>query len=100
MSESFQYPLKPYNTFGFNVFAQQLNIIQSTDELTEMFHEQKINETSKVLGGGSNILFTHDFEGQLLKNEIKGITVISESENTIDISFGGGENWHETVLYS
>ncbi len=99
MSESFQYPLKPYNTFGFNVFAQQLNIIQSTDELTEMFHDQKINETSKVLGGGSNILFTHDFEGQLLKNEIKGITVISESENTIDISFGGGENWHETVLY-
>ncbi len=99
MSESFQYPLKPYNTFGFTVFAQQLIIIQSTDELTEMFHDHKINESSKVLGGGSNILFTHDFEGQLLKNEIKGITIILESENTIDISFGGGENWHETVLY-
>lgn len=99
MSESFQYPLKSFNTFGFNVFAKQLIAIQNVAELTELFHAQKINDTSRVLGGGSNILFTHDFEGQLLKNEIKGRTTISETNETIDIAFGGGENWHETVIY-
>ena len=99
MSDSFQYPLKPFNTFGFNVYAKQLNVIQSTEELTEMFHNSKISETAKVLGGGSNILFTHDFEGQLLKNEIKGRNIISETLETIDIAFGGGENWHETVIF-
>lgn len=99
MSESFQYPLKSFNTFGFNVFAKQLIAIQNVAELTELFHSQKINDTSRVLGGGSNILFTHDFEGQLLKNEIKGRTTISETNETIDIAFGGGENWHETVIY-
>lgn len=99
MSESSQYPLKSFNTFGFNVFAKQLIAIQNVAELTELFHAQKINDTSRVLGGGSNILFTHDFEGQLLKNEIKGRTTISETNETIDIAFGGGENWHETVIY-
>lgn len=99
MSESFQYPLKSFNTFGFNVFAKQLIAIQNVAELTELFHAQKINDTSRVLGGGSNILFTHDFEGQLLKNEIKGRTTISETNETIDIAFGGGENWHKTVIY-
>ena len=99
MSERFQYPLKPYNTFGFNVFAKQINIIFHPNELNDLYLAQKINETSRVLGGGSNILFTQDFEGQLLKNEIKGRNIISETKETIDIAFGGGENWHESVIF-
>jgi UDP-N-acetylmuramate dehydrogenase len=35
----------------------------------------------------------------ILKNEIKGKEIISETENEIFVKFGAGENWHETVLY-
>lgn len=100
MSDYFQYSLKAYNTFGFDVAAKQFIVIQHAQELTDLFQQEKLNSSTRVLGGGSNILFTKDFEGQLLKNEIKGITTIVETDDYIDISFGGGENWHESVLYA
>ena len=52
-----------------------------------------------ILGGGSNILFTQDFDGIVLLNSIKGISVVDENENEIILEVGAGENWHEFVLY-
>jgi UDP-N-acetylmuramate dehydrogenase len=52
-----------------------------------------------VLGGGSNILFTQDFDGLVLKNEIKGIKCIDEDDKTVYVEVGAGENWHQFVLY-
>jgi UDP-N-acetylmuramate dehydrogenase len=53
-----------------------------------------------VLGGGSNILFTHDRNGWVLKNEIPGIEKINEDENHVYVAVGAGENWHKLVLHS
>lgn len=45
------------------------------------------------------MLFTKDFDGAVLKNEIKGIAVSAETDDTIDLTVGAGEVWHDFVLY-
>ena len=58
------------------------------------------NEKKLVLGGGSNLLFSKDFDGLILKNNILGIKKISETKESIDIEVGAGENWHDFVIWS
>jgi UDP-N-acetylmuramate dehydrogenase len=53
-----------------------------------------------VLGGGSNVLFTQDFDGVVLKNEIKGYEIIDEDEEQLLVKVGAGENWHHFVLWT
>ncbi|MGB0934132.1 MAG: UDP-N-acetylmuramate dehydrogenase [Lishizhenia sp.] len=89
--------LKQHTTFGINSLAKTLIIFDSVEDLTEL---KSIFDTPfMVLGGGSNILFTKDFEGSILKNEIKGISSVYEDEETIHLRVGAGTNWHEFVLY-
>jgi UDP-N-acetylmuramate dehydrogenase len=52
-----------------------------------------------ILGGGSNILFTKDFDGLVLKNEISGINIIHEDEEFIFINAGAGVKWHSFVMF-
>jgi UDP-N-acetylmuramate dehydrogenase len=52
-----------------------------------------------ILGGGSNILFTKDVDALVLRNELKGISVVSETDETIDLKAGAGEEWHAFVQY-
>jgi UDP-N-acetylmuramate dehydrogenase len=54
----------------------------------------------RVLGGGSNILFTQNVDGLLLKNEISGIEIVRRWSNKVHIAVGGGENWHQFVLWA
>ena len=54
----------------------------------------------RILGGGSNILFTQNVDGVLLKNEIKGIDIIDEDNEAVLVRVGGGENWHQFVMWS
>ncbi|MGZ3884483.1 MAG: UDP-N-acetylmuramate dehydrogenase, partial [Bacteroidia bacterium] len=52
-----------------------------------------------ILGGGSNILFTGDFDGMVIKNQIKGISVVKEEKDRVYVKAGAGEVWHELVLW-
>src|SRR4029079_17486621 len=54
--------------------------------------------TTFILGGGSNILFTKDFDGHVLKNDIRGIAKINEDDEYVYIKVGAGENWHQFCL--
>lgn len=54
----------------------------------------------RVLGGGSNILFTQNVDGLLMKNEISGIEIVRRWSNKVHIAVGGGENWHQFVLWA
>lgn len=93
--------LKPYNTFGLDVNAGFLAIVDSVDDLDEIYQTGRFRSQRKmVLGGGSNILFTHGFTGIVAKNEIRGIAVQKESAEDILVSVGSGENWHQFVLWS
>ena len=64
--------LQPYNTFGLDVNAKYLLAFSSEAELQEILkHEVYKNNEHFVLGGGSNILFTKNFDGLVLKNNLK-----------------------------
>jgi UDP-N-acetylmuramate dehydrogenase len=88
--------LKKYNTFGIDAHARFFSAFKTVEELKGLLDLQK---TSIVLGGGSNILFTKDFDGLVLKNELKGIKKVKEDEQHVYVQVGAGENWHQFVLY-
>ncbi len=96
--------LKKYNSFGIDVQAATFAAFKNTEEASELL-EFKKRETGNgkqetlILGGGSNILFTKNFDGLVLKNEIAGIEKIKEDEEHIYIKAGAGVNWHQLVLY-
>ena len=94
------FSLLPYNTFRINVKARYFASFSNIDELAELsiFNLQP-SIHKLILGGGSNILFTKDYDGLVLKNEIKGIEVQHEDEGHVYVKAGAGENWHQFVLH-
>ncbi len=92
--------LKPLNTFGIDVKAAHFITISSLDQLEELFQTDVYrNEKHLILGGGSNVLFTNDFDGLIIKTALKGIEIINKTEETITIKVGAGESWHDVVMH-
>ncbi|KAA2240165.1 UDP-N-acetylmuramate dehydrogenase [Chitinophaga agrisoli] len=91
--------LRPYNTFGMDVQARYFAPFASLQQLQELTQDARWQSLpAMILGGGSNILFTGDFNGLVLKNELKGITVLREDDQYIYVKAGAGENWHQFVM--
>lgn len=90
--------LKLYNTFAIDAKARQFGAFRSTDEVQEFFGRAP-KEKFLILGGGSNILLTHDFDGIVLKNELSGIETVHEDLHHVYVKAGAGESWHQFVLY-
>jgi len=96
--------LKKYNTFGIDVQAAKFAAFKNIDEASELLelttpHTLNVKPQTLILGGGSNILFTKNFNGLVLKNDIGGIEKIKEDETYVYIKAGAGVNWHQLVLY-
>jgi UDP-N-acetylmuramate dehydrogenase len=94
------YSLRVFNTFGIHASARYFINVQSVDELQELL----IGDVWKqmpllILGGGSNILFTKDVDGLVIKNDLKGIAVVQETDEFVDVKAGAGENWHRLVEF-
>ncbi len=94
------YPLKEYNTFGIEAYAKYFGAFTSITELEQLLLSTANKQLPTfILGGGSNILLTKNYDGLVLKNEIKGIHTIHEDEDHIYIKAGAGENWHQFVMH-
>ena len=92
--------LKPYNTFGITARARYFAPFASENELLELVEGQRGGQLPQmILGGGSNILFTQDFNGWVLKNEIRGIEIVGEDNDHVYVKAGAGENWHGFVQH-
>lgn len=92
--------LKPYNTFGIDASAKLFTAIHSVNDIHELLqHEEYKANTHVILGGGSNILLTQNINGLVIKNELKGIEVVKETENDVLVKCAAGEVWHEFVMY-
>ena len=89
--------LKEYNTFGISVKAEMFAVFSSIEELKQILSFRN-DKKLLVLGGGSNLLLTKDFDGLVIKNEIKRFEVIEETVSEVIVESGAGENWHEFVL--
>ncbi|MFC6267983.1 UDP-N-acetylmuramate dehydrogenase [Frigoriflavimonas asaccharolytica] len=94
------FSLKNHNTFGVNIYASYFAEVQSVEELLETLNYSKTQNLNVLfLGGGSNILFTKNFEGLVIQLNLKGISEEIIDENTVILSANAGENWHEFVQY-
>ncbi|MDB5284414.1 MAG: UDP-N-acetylenolpyruvoylglucosamine reductase [Bacteroidota bacterium] len=92
--------LKQFNTFGIDVSAKYFCEINSVDEYRELLDSKTISAEKKlILGGGSNILFTKNFDGLVIRNNIRGIEIVSETETHVIIKAAAGESWHNLVLW-
>lgn len=89
--------LKEHNTFGINVNCSAFSEFTSQAELANLLKNNQ--QETLILGGGSNLLFTKDFDGLVLKNSIKGINIIKETSDHAFVKVGAGEIWHEFVLF-
>ena len=89
--------LKQYNSFGIDVLAKKFARFSDAEQLKELL-DGAGNESVFILGGGSNILFTKNADGLVLKNDILGIDLIKEDERHVYIRAGGGESWHPFVM--
>ncbi|MBI9053614.1 MAG: UDP-N-acetylmuramate dehydrogenase [Bacteroidales bacterium] len=94
------FSLKNYNTFGIDAKCRFFVECSSLDEITQFLeNHNKSDIPLMILGGGSNVLFTQDFEGYVLRPFIKGIEIIEESEEDILVKVGAGEDWDVFVEY-
>ena len=95
------YPLLKLNTFGVDVKAKYFISINTVNELIELTKTKVFKDLQLlILGGGSNILFTKDFDGLVILNNIKGKEIIDQTKESIFLKIGAGENWHELVMYT
>ena len=99
------FSLKRYNTFGIDAAAQYFSTFKTVEQLEQCLEMEKQKTKNRkrktlILGGGSNILLSGNVEGFVLKNEIKGIEIVSEDDDDVYVKAGAGENWHQLVLYT
>jgi len=91
--------LKPYNSFGIDVKASYFAELFSEADLVRLFKNEIVkSQKLLVIGGGSNVLFTQDYKGLVVKISIKGIK--SEMiEGKVLVTAGAGEVWNDFVNY-
>ena len=91
--------IKKYNSFKVDHKIKKFYRIQSKEEMIKVKRSISKNEKIIILGGGSNILFTKNFNGSILYNNILGKEIIKETKKNIYIKFGAGENWDKSVEF-
>ncbi len=92
--------LKPYNTFGVDVRARYFFDARTVDDLLWIIHHDLFEQPKLIIGGGSNMLLTSDFEGLVLKISLTVKWIEKSEGNKTLVSVMAGENWHEFVQWT
>ncbi len=97
MKDFYDFNLKEHNTFGIDVKCRRFIEFESVDELLQIVNSlTDADKPLMVLGGGSNMLFTADYEGTVLHSAIKGHVAVQTDEG-IMLRCGSGEVWDDIV---
>jgi UDP-N-acetylmuramate dehydrogenase len=93
--------LKAYNTFGLEVKAAFFVEVVSIQDFKDVL-QSEIAQSNEILilGGGSNVLFTKDFDGLVIKNNFKGISTEIAEDGEVLVTAESGENWHSLVEFT
>ncbi|MEX2052091.1 MAG: UDP-N-acetylmuramate dehydrogenase [Candidatus Paceibacterota bacterium] len=95
------YNIKSLNTFGVPAIARFFVEVCSEEDLKDLFENSVFKHNDRVvLGGGSNILFTKNYDGLIILNKIKGIEILKEDDESVFIKSMGGEVWHDLVEFA
>ncbi len=98
MNFKFNYSLLNHNSFSIDVKAKKFIEVKSTEELKEVLSISD-DENKLIIGEGSNILFTKNFEGLVIHLNIGGIVINKIDNDYRIVTAGAGENWHDLVIY-
>lgn len=95
------FSLSTIHTFGVDVKARYLVEVSDYQQFKSS-HEWALAHQLPILllGGGSNVLFTKDWDGLVIRNTLKGIQVVKEDDNHVWVEAAAGEVWHDLVLYT
>lgn len=87
------------NTFGLEVKAAAFLDYGSEEELEKLIAAGRITSPYLHIGGGSNLLFTGDYEGVIVHSSIGSIEVTAEDEDAVSVRVGAGVVWDDFVAY-
>ncbi len=91
--------LKAYHTFGIEQTCSYLAIVESVDDIIQLFHEQVFKDLPKLfLGKGSNVLFTEHFQGLVIINRLSG-KAVKETDKHYLLHIEAGEDWPQLVSW-
>ncbi len=92
--------LQPYHSFASQEEASYFSKISDKQEIVAIVKWSKEKQLPiLVIGSGTNILFTKNFEGLVAKIELMGVKKIEETASEVILEVGAGENWHHFVSY-
>lgn len=87
--------LKAFNTLGVDVSADYFATI---DHLADLSKLRSLISPILFLGGGSNILFTQEYSGTIVYNQLKGVELLHQEQGFVFVRAMGGEVWHDFVV--
>lgn len=91
--------MRPFNTFGIEATALKFIEIDNVNNLLDAIQLGYFTHKHFIIGGGSNILLGGDYDGIVIKNNLKGKQVINEDDEFVWVKAAGGEIWHELVMF-
>lgn len=92
--------LKPYNTFHIDCQCNELLMVETENDVDKLFRSGVFHHPFLIIGEGSNILFTKDFEGTIIRLATKGMDIINEDDEYVYVRVAGGENWSDFVRFT
>jgi UDP-N-acetylmuramate dehydrogenase len=93
--------LQEYTTFAVDVHAKHFAVVNNASELRDLItHDLWQEQPHYILGLGSNILFTKDYEGIIVFNNIKGFEILEEDQSSVTVKACAAENWHDLVMWA
>lgn len=94
------YPLLAHNTFHLPAKARYFVEYINTERLIEALKSPITQQNALLhIGGGSNLLFTQDFDGVVLHSAICGIVKVKEDDQYVYLKAGAGVVWDDFVAY-
>ena len=93
--------LKPFNTFGIEQTSKYFSKFSTIEDLKSLLDNPLVRSSQLlILGGGSNILLTQSYDGVVLKNDLRGISIEKEDNDFVWVKSMAGEVWHDLVMYA
>jgi UDP-N-acetylmuramate dehydrogenase len=93
--------LRHLNTFGVEANARAYLKLTDVAQLHAIRSDSQLNALPRlILGGGSNLLLTADFEGMVIHVDLRGIEVVGTDDKASYVRAAAGENWHQFVQWT
>lgn len=93
--------LKPYNSFGFDVSARYFAVLEDAGQLPAIRDFIQQNRMPVLfIGGGSNLVLTADLDQLVVVNQIQGLQMQGNSDGSVSVTAGAGEEWHSFVRWT